>query len=166
MKFTFILFQLCLFICCNSTNDQSQDKNSCLYRFEDSASFLLPKSNLEAIVTSQGFVNCGSDTGQGTANITLCSTKDNNTCLKLLINESRIISFEMNNISTTVSKDKFLRTILFECGFNNLVEAEISEFETAIFGITMGHKVGFLPGQTHYIEMNEYRKKEFPCRDN
>lgn len=132
------------------------------YSFQDTATFTAPKSKLEIIITSSGFVPDGADLGDGKGYVKMYSTD--------LRTDTMFLKTSPENIDTIIYKGK---TAPFSCsqmekekfydflisvGYKQLDKNEISELRDTMTFINYGHKAGFCEGQTKYILVGEHKR--------
>lgn len=132
------------------------------YFFQDTATFTAPKSKLEIIITSSGFVPDGADLGEGKSFVKMYSTDINTDTMYLKTSPENIDTIIYKGKTTPFScsqmeKEKFY-DFLVSVGYKHIDRNEISELRDAMTLINYGHKVGFCEGQTKFITVGEQKK--------
>lgn len=132
------------------------------YSFQDTATYIAPKSKLEIIISAAGFVPEGADYGNGKSFVKMYSTD--------MKTDTMILITSPENIDTITYKGK---TIPFSCrqieksklydymisvGYKQIDLNEITELRDAITLINYGHKTGFYAGQTKHIIVGNHKR--------
>lgn len=132
------------------------------YSFQDTATFTAPKSELEIVITSSGFVPDGADLGDGKGSVKMYSTNTKADTMYLKTSPENIDTIIYKGKTTPFScsqmeKEKFY-DFLVSVGYKQLDKNEISELRDAMTFINYGHKAGFYEGQTKYILVGDHKQ--------
>jgi len=130
------------------------------YSFQDTGTFTAPKSKIEIVITSSGFVPDGADLGDGKSFVKLYSIETSMDTMFLKTSPGNIdtITYKGKKIPFSCSqmeKDKFY-DYLVSVGYKQLDKNEIAELRDAMTFINYGPKVGFYAGQTKHIVMGKH----------
>lgn len=132
------------------------------YSFQDTATYTAPKSKLEVIISTSGFVPKGADLGDGKGFVKMYSTDTKKDTLFLITSPENIdtIIYKGETIPFSCSqmeKDKFYN-YLVSVGYKHIDLNEMAELRDAITLINYGHKAGFCKGQTKFIIVGEQKR--------
>lgn len=132
------------------------------YSFQDTATFTAPKSELEIVIISSGFVPDGADLGDGKGFVKMYSTNTKTDTMYLKTSPENIDTIIYKGETTPFScsqmeKEKFY-DFLVSVGYKKLDKNEITELRDAMTFINYGHKAGFCEGQTKYILVGEQKR--------
>jgi hypothetical protein len=134
------------------------------YSFQDTATFTAPKSKLEIVITTSGFVPDGADLGDGKGFVKMYSTNIKTDTMFLKTSPENIDTIIYKGQTTPFScsqmeKEKFY-DYLVSVGYKELNKNEITELRDAMTFINYGHKAGFYEGQTKYIIVGEHKRQQ------
>lgn len=135
------------------------------YSFSDTATFYAPKSKIKIVVFSMGHVPEGADLGDGRGLVELTFSEQYSDTLWLSTSPENIDTITYKHQKTPFSCDQMNKITFYNfldsAGFKHLDKNEISELRDAMTFINYGHKVGFVQGQTKYIQVIELKKHYF-----
>jgi hypothetical protein len=132
------------------------------YSFNDTALFTAPKSNVQIVVSSIGYVPNGADLGSGKAYVKFFATdnrfdtifmKTSPENIDTIFHSGKPVPFSCSQMEQGKFYE-FLKSI----GLTRLDSNEISELRDAMTFINYGHKAGFVQGQTKYIVVGKHTK--------